>query len=80
MKFGSDASGTPTSNQAIKFPKFDNLKWRTAAILKNQKFAIFPNHLTDFEEIWRGNAFWSYALFWVLKIYDFKNLIWQMFL
>jgi len=35
--------------------------------------------LTDFDQIWEGNAFRSYAPVWMLKIYDFENPIWQMF-
>jgi len=50
----SNTSGTPTSNQPLKFPKFENPKWRTAAILKKSPY--LPNHLTDFDDIWRGNA------------------------
>jgi len=75
-----DASGTPTANQLLKFPKFENPKWRTAAILKNKKSPYLPNRLTDFDKIGHGNAFCPYAPVWVLKIYDFENLIWQMFL
>jgi len=32
-----DASGTSSANQPLKFSKFENRKWRTAAILKIKK-------------------------------------------
>jgi len=47
---------------------------------KSKISSYLPNRLTDFDEIWRGNAFGPYAPGWVLKIYDFENLMWQMFL
>jgi len=33
-----DASGIPTANQPLKFPKFENLKWQTAATLLKNRF------------------------------------------
>ena len=75
------SSETPTTaNQPLKFPKFENPKWRTAAILKNQEMPYLPKCLTDFDKIWQGNAFGAYIPVRVLKIYDFENLIWQNFL
>ena len=46
---------------------------------KSKNCHISSTVLTDFDEIWRGNAFGPYAPVWVLKVYDFENLIWQMF-
>jgi len=47
---------------------------------KWKKSSYLPSRLTDFDEILRGNAFGRYAPVWVLKLYDFENPIWQMFL
>jgi len=33
-----------------------NPRWRTAAILKNLKLAIFSNGVFDFDEIWHNDA------------------------
>jgi len=44
----SDASGNPTANQPLKFPKFENPKWRTAATLENQKITISPQPFDRF--------------------------------
>jgi len=44
-----DASGTPTANQpSLKFPKFQNPKWLTAAILINKKIAMSPQPFDRF--------------------------------
>jgi len=42
----------------LKNWNFQNLRWRTAAILKPVKWPYLSNRLTDFDEIWRGEADW----------------------
>jgi len=37
---------------------FSNPRWRTAAILKAVKSPYLCNRLTDFDEIWHGDANW----------------------
>jgi len=54
-----DASGTPTANKPLKFPKFENPK--------SKKSPYLLNRLTDFDEIWCGNALGPYAPVWVKK-------------
>ena len=40
---------------------FTNPRWRTAAILKTVKSPYLCNRVTDFDEIWHGDACWSPA-------------------
>ena len=40
---------------------FQNPRWRTAAILKTVKSSYLSNRLTDFDEIWHGDANWPRA-------------------
>ena len=35
-----------------------NPRWRTAVILKTVKSPYLRNRLTDFDEIWQGDADW----------------------
>jgi len=37
---------------------FTNPRWRTAAILKTVKLPYLYNRLSDFDEIWHGDAYW----------------------
>jgi len=39
-----------------------NPKWRTAAILQRPLNRYLCNRLTDFDEIWRGDAYWTRTL------------------
>jgi len=48
-----DASGTTTASPPLKFPKFENPKWRMATILKNLKIAISPQ---PFDRFWLNLA------------------------
>ena len=45
---------TPT----VKNSNFTNPRWRTAAILRTVKSPYLCNRLTDFDEIWRDDAYW----------------------
>jgi len=40
----------------VKNLKFNNPRWRTAAILKTVKSPYLGNRLTDFDEIWHADA------------------------
>jgi len=41
-----------------KISNLTNPRWRTAAILKTVKSPYLCNRLTDFDEIWRDDAYW----------------------
>ena len=51
-----------------------------AAVMKNRKKSPYlGRNLTDFYEIWHGDAYWqvdSYLLYRQLKIRPFKNPAW----
>jgi len=42
----------------LKNLNFQNPRWRTATILKTVKLPYLRNSLTDFDEIWHGDADW----------------------
>ena len=68
-----DASGTSALCWPLKFPEFENPKWRLAAILKTRKIAISP-HL--FDRCWRKLTqwfTWHSGHHWPIKFQDFKN-------
>ena len=44
--------------QTVKNLNFQNPRWRTAAFLKTVKLPYLRNRLTDFDEIWHGDADW----------------------
>ena len=44
--------------QTLKNLNLQNPRWRTAAILKTAKSPYLRNRLTDFDEIWHGDADW----------------------
>ena len=41
----------------LKYLNFKLPRWRTAAILKMIKSSYLCNRLTDFDEIWHGDAY-----------------------
>ena len=59
---------------------FKNPRRRMAAILKtikrNNKRQYICNRLTDFDEIWYGDAHWPSQPDWLLKILNFENPRW----
>jgi len=58
----------------LKNWNFQNLRWRTAAILKPVKWPYLSNRLTDFDEIWHGEADWLSTGYRPLKFrIFFKN-------
>jgi len=46
------------SAQTVKKLNFQNPRWRTAGIVKTVKSPYLRNRLTDFDEIWHGDAHW----------------------
>ena len=60
----------------LKFPIFENPRWRTAAILKNRKRPYLRKGLTDVHRIWYDDAFWTFKGYGQLKFPTFKNPRW----
>jgi len=49
------------SAQTVKKLNFQNPRWRTAYIVKTVKSPYLRNRLTDFDEIWQGDADWPHT-------------------
>ena len=64
--------------QTITEFKISNLKnpRRWAAILKTRKTAISPYIITNWHEIWHGDAYWPSEPYWSLKLPAFQNSRW----
>jgi len=73
MQNGSLKRSTPT----VKKLNFKNPRWRTAAILKTVKPTYLCNRLTDFDEIWHSDAYWSPAPGVKFNFLIFDNLLRQ---
>ena len=54
-----------------------NPRWRTAAILKTVKSPYLCNRLTDFVEIWHGDAHWPPTAVRPLKFWISENSRWR---
>ena len=67
-------SGRLGPNHPLKFPYFENPRWRRPPCLKIDKLPYLSNDSTDCREIWRGDTCWTSLLFRPLKIKKFKNL------
>jgi len=63
--------------EIVKNLNFQNPRWRTAAILKTVKSPYLSNRLTDFAEIWRGEANWPSAVGRPLKFRIFQKPKWR---
>ena len=64
--------------RAVKKFEFHNPTWRTAAILKTVKSPYLDcNRLTDFDEIWHGDAYCPPTAGRPLKFPIFENPRWQ---
>jgi len=50
-----------------------NPTWRTAAIKKTVKLQYLCNRLTDFDEIWYSDAYWTFTADLQLKYRIFEN-------
>jgi len=59
--------------QNVKKLNFQNNRWRTPAILKTVKSPHLRNRLTDFDEIWHGDADWPPTGDRPLKVEFFKT-------
>ena len=51
-----DAYWASKPDRKLKFPPFENPRWRTAAILKNRKSPYLSRGLSDFDKIWQADA------------------------
>jgi len=60
------------TTQTVKNLNFQNPIWRTAAILKTVKSPYLRNRLTDFDEIWHGDADWPPTGDRLLKFRNFE--------
>ena len=56
-----------------KTSNFTNPRWRTAAILRTVKSPYLCSRLTDFDEIWHGDAYWPPTADQPLKLPIFEN-------
>ena len=63
--------------QIVKNVYFQNPRWRTAAILKTVKSPDLRNRLTDFAEIWHGEANWPLTGERPLKFRIFQKPRWR---
>jgi len=61
----------------VKKIEFKNPRWRTAAILKTVKSPYLGTGLTDFDEIWHDDAYWSLTADRPLKFRFFENARWR---
>ena len=51
-----DAEYASKPNRKLKFQTFENPRWRTAAILKNEKSPYLSRVLSNFDRIWHADA------------------------
>jgi len=58
-KFGMVMQNGVLNRFDCKKIEFKNPRWRTAAILKTVKSPYLVTGLTDFDEIWHDDAYWS---------------------
>jgi len=61
----------------LKFPTFENPRWRTAAILRNCKRPYLRNGPTYLHKIRHGDAFWPSEGYGPFKFLTFKNPRWR---
>jgi len=66
-----------STTQAVKNLNFTNPRWRTAASLKTVRSPYLCNHLTDFDEIWKGDAHWPHTGHRPLKFRIFQKTRWR---
>jgi len=72
-KIGHDDAFWPSEGYGqLKFPTFENSRWRTAAILKNQKRPYLRNGLTDLHKIWQDDVSWPSEWYGQLKFPTFN--------
>jgi len=68
-----DAFWPSEEDGQLKFPTFENPRWRTAAILKKRKRPYLRKALTDLHKIWHDDAFWPSEGYGQLTFRTFKN-------
>ena len=79
-KFGMLMQNGPLNISTVKKLNFTNPRWWTVAILKTVKFLYLCNRLTDFDEIWHGDAHWPLTVDWLLKFPIFENTRWRRYI
>ena len=79
-KFGMLMQNGPLNISTVKNLNFTNPRWWTVAILKTVKFLYLCNRLTDFDEIWHGDAHWPLTVDWLLKFRIFENTRWRRYI
>jgi len=77
MKFCVLMQNWSLTTPTVKNLNYKNPRWWTAAILKAVKSPYLCNLLTDFDDIWHGDACWSPAPEVEFRFLIFDNLIWQ---
>jgi len=70
-------SSTLFSHPTIKNLKFENPRWRQPPSWKIEKSPYFGRGLTDFNQIWQGDAVRPSWPFRPLKIWNLKNPRWR---
>ena len=65
------------TTETVKMWNFQNRRWRTDAILKTVKSPYLRNRLTDFDEIWHGDADWPPTGDRPLKFRIFQKPRWR---
>ena len=63
--------------KSLKNSNFTNPRWRMAAILRTVKSPYLCSRLTDFDEIWQDDAYWSSTAERPLKFRIFENSRWR---
>ena len=76
-KFGALMKNGLLTFSTVKNLNFTNPRWRTAAILKTVKLPYLCNRLTDFDEIWHGDAHCPLTVDRPLKFRIFENPTWR---
>jgi len=61
----------------LKFPDFENPRWRRSPSWKIEKWRNLSNGLMDHSEIWHGDAVWPSWAFQPLKFQKIMNTIWR---
>jgi len=65
------------SRPTVKNLKFKNPRWRRPPSLKIEKSPYIDRNLSDFDDIWHGDAGWPCLASQTLKIWSFKTPRWR---
>jgi len=67
----------PLNPSAKKLNEFENPRWRRPPSWKIKKLQYLHNGLTNFDEIWNGDACQPSGPWQAIKFCDFKNPRWR---